>query len=796
MIQFALIWPFRIATWTYSTYALNYITCNMSKLSTILFLLAASIGTLAAQPAKLTGTATDADTGEPLIAATISAGEAGTTTNYNGGYSLELEAGTYEVVLSYVGYQNSTTSVTLQPGEERILNFSVKEQATVLQTATVTSGKYEKPLSEVTVSLEVLKPDLIQNTSKQTIDQALEKVPGVTIIDGQANIRGGSGYSQGAGSRVLLLVDDIPILQADAGFPNWDDVPIENIAQVEIVKGAASALYGSSALNGIINVRTAYPKSKPETEGAVFYTQYFEPEDERLVWWDTAGTTPRAVVAQLSHRRKIGKLDLVLGGYYLNEESFNKDTYKKIGRFNFSTRYRISDRLTVGLNGNFNAGQSGGFFYWAADTAAYIGAPTSIGERERLRFNIDPRVTYYDRGNNRHRFLGRFYNVDNDNSDNQSNSSDLYYAEYQFQRQMKDIDLVMTAGLVASGTSVDAELYGDTTFTSRNYAAYLQLDKKFFDKLNVSVGLRYEDNLLKNPGFTYELSGRTDTVAASNERESKPVVRFGLNYELAKATFLRASWGQGYRFPTVAEKFIVTNAGFLNILPSPSLNSETGWSAEIGIKQGFRISSFEGFLDIAAFSSRYFDMMEFNLVSQGFRSVNIGDTEINGFEITAAGRGTLGNIPFSLLAGYTFVDPRFKEFDTTEIGAGEEGTQGQVNAQNSSSEENILKYRSQHLFKLDMEATYKGTFLGTEVFYNSQIEAIDAAFLLIIRGLQNFREENNNGFTVFNLRTGYRFSEHLKVSLLLNNILNEEYAARPGLMNAPRNLTARVDFKF
>ena len=65
------------------------------------------------------------------------------------------------------------------------------------------------------------------------------------MVSSQPNIRGGSGWSYGAGSRVLLLVDDIPALQADAGLAQWDDIPVENIAQIEVVKGAASALYGS-----------------------------------------------------------------------------------------------------------------------------------------------------------------------------------------------------------------------------------------------------------------------------------------------------------------------------------------------------------------------------------------------------------------------------------------------------------------------------------------------------------------------------------------------------------------------
>jgi len=761
---------------------------DMTKYYLLLILLPC-LSILNAQEARLSGYITDAQTGEPLIAATLNLEGQGSVTNYDGFYELKAEAGQYLLKASYVGYQTYESTVTLKAGETTELDIVLTARATILETATVTSGKFEKPLSEVTVSLEVLQASLIENTGKVTIDEALEKLPGVTIIDGQANIRGGSGYSQGAGSRVLLLVDDMPILSADAGFPNWDDVPVENIAQVEVIKGAASALYGSSALNGIINVRTAYAKSTPETKGSVFYTHHFSPEDERLKWWDTA---PRTIGASFAHRRKMGKLDLVLGGYYLNEESYNQGAFRRTGRFNLGTRYRATDRLTIGLNANINAGETASFFYWASDTSAYEPAPNTLGGRQRLRYNIDPTITYYDGANNRHRILSRFYNINNENDLNQSNFSDMFYAEYQFQRRMSAVDMVFTAGLVGSGTDIEAELYGDTTFTSRNLAAYAQLDKKLFGKLNASVGFRYERNVLRNPGFAYD----GGIVEPSDEEEAKPVARLGLNYQAGKATFIRGSWGQGYRYPTVAEKYIVTDAGALRIVPNPTLQSETGWTAELGVKQGFRISNFEGFFDFAVFRSRYFDMMEFNIVGFSFQAINIGDTQIDGFEVTAAGRGEILGLPVSLLAGYTYVDPRFEAFDTTRAPVGQERTQGQINANNSSSDANILKYRSQHLFKLDLQVDYKKASMGIETFYNSQIEAIDAAFLLFIKGLQPFRERNNNGFTVVNLRGSYKLTESLKLSLLLNNLMNEAYSPRPGILEAPRNLTMRLDFDF
>lgn len=747
-----------------------------------------------AQEATIKGRVTDAGTGEGLIGASIAVGTAGTVTDIDGYYSLQVPAGRVTAKFSYVGYQPVAESFSLVVSEQKQLDVALEVGASLLQTATVTSGKYEKPLGELTVSLEILQPNLIENTSKTTLDKALEKVPGVTIIDGQANIRSGSGFSQGAGSRVLLLVDDVPILQADAGFPNWDDVPIENIAQVEVLKGAASALYGSSALNGIINVRTAFAKSEPETKIATFYTHVFSPEDKSLQWWDKA---PATYAASITHRQKFGKLDLVVGAFYLNEQSFNQDTYKRFGRFNFNTRYRISDRLTIGMSGNFNQGSSGNFFYWKSDKEPFTGAASTINARERLRFNLDPQATYFDQRGNRHRFLGRLYSVSNDNDLNQSNNSDLFYGEYQFQRKFSTLDLVATAGIVGSGTDIRAELYGDTTFTSQNLAAYAQLERKFFERLNVSAGFRYEYNVLNNPGFVY--SG--GVVDPSEEEEARPVFRVGANYQVAKATYIRASWGQGYRFPTVAEKFIVTDAGGFNILPNPALGSETGWTGELGVKQGFRIGTFEGFVDVAAFAMRFEDMMEFSFISMGFqsafRSVNIGRTSIDGYEISLAGRGKIGAVQTSFLAGYTYADPRFLDFDSTPVQGGMEQTPGQINFNNSSNKDtNVMKYRSRHLGKFDAEAQYKRVTLGWEIFHNSHLEAIDAIFNLIVTGLANFREENNKGFTVHSVRAAYNVTPKLRFNFILGNVFNTLYTQRPALMESPRNLTARMDWQF
>ncbi len=770
---------------------------NFTKVLSFLFLLFLSAN-LVGQSPTLSGKVTDGITGEPLIGATVQIGDTGTTTDFDGNYTLTLAAGEQTIEASYIGYESVSKVITAAGAQE--LNFELGEEATLLQTATVTSGKFEKPLSEVTVSLEVVKAQLLENTNSTSVDDVLQKVPGVQIIDGQANIRGGSGFSYGAGSRVLLLVDDIPILQADAGTPNWDDIPVENVEQIEVIKGAASSLYGSSALNGVINVRTGYAKSTPETKLATFYTTFNEPADAAQTW---DGYNANEFGFSALHKRKFKKLDLVASGYYLDRDSYNKTTYAKYGRGNLKLRYRFTDRLSAGINTNFNSRDASDFFYWKSLDSLFVNAPNTISVGKKIRYNIDPFITYFDESGNRHKLIGRYLNINNKNNNNQANASQLWYSEYQFNRKWAG-DWVTTAGLVYTANFVNAELYGDTTFRTRNLAAYAQLEKKFFDKLNVSAGFRFEDNKLTTPENFCRLNGLgqeiCDTIPGGQIAESRPVFRLGMNYQAAQQTFLRASWGQGYRFPTIAESFIVTTFGPVPVSPNPSLGSETGWSTEIGIKQGFRADKFQGYLDIAAFWSEYQDMIEFNLIdffSTGFQSLNVGDTKIQGFEATVVGKGSLFGLPTNVLAGYTYLEPKFKEFDTTPIEAGGEGTEGQQNAKNSSSDQNILKYRSRHSGKVDIESTYKNFSIGLAGIYTSQIVAVDDVFQGFIGGLREFRAANMNGNFIPSARISYKFlREKAKFSLVANNFTNKMYSIRPGIMEAPRSITGRLDYSF
>ncbi|MEP7129213.1 MAG: TonB-dependent receptor plug domain-containing protein, partial [Chitinophagales bacterium] len=330
-----------------------------------------------AQQATVSGTVKDASTHETLNGVTVSLGNNnGTVTDEAGKYDISIDAGEYNIEFSYLGYEKQSRHVNLKSGTTSTMNIELNQISNELNLVVVTASKYEKDISKETVSMEVLKPEFLSNSNTIDLDEAIQKVPGMTVIDNQANVRGGSGFSYGAGSRVLVLVDGIPELTGDAGDVKWEFLPVENVEQVEIIKGASSVLYGSSALNGVINLRTRYPTAEPETRITAFQGIYQNPKDKGKVWW--GNQQPYFGGGNFMHSRKFGQFDLVVGGNINNDQSFHEGQYNLRGRINANTRYRFKkiDGLSTGLNINYMYYHSGTYFLWADDTT---GAYRALG---------------------------------------------------------------------------------------------------------------------------------------------------------------------------------------------------------------------------------------------------------------------------------------------------------------------------------------------------------------------------------------------------------------------------------
>ncbi len=801
------------------------------KPSLLIAVLTLWFGAAWAQTGTLTGTFTDATTGEPVPTAyVIGPNNNGTTTDFDGIYTLTLPVGTQKVLFKIVGYTDSTYTVTITEGQTTTLNHKGNTQTTRLGVVTAVGGKFKKELGEEIVTVEVLDRNIIDNSSAFDMDEAMEKVPGVTIVDGQANIRGGSGWSYGAGSRVLVLVDDIPLMTADAADVKWSFIPTENVEQVEVVKGAASALYGSSALNGVINVITAWPKNEPYTK-VIMYSGFTEnPRDGAYVWWGR--NQPLFGGGNIVHRQKFGQWDFVSSASYNTTKSHLQDGSNQEVRATIKLRHRPSKVKGLSYGVNLNGYNSTGstFFLWdGIDSSIYKPLPGSTSEYSTFRLTVDPFITYFDKHDNRYKLTARYFNALNTNNTGQGSLPQLYYGEFQYQRRFNRLGLNVVGGI--AGYYADVRPPGGSDGTSligkhngSNFAAYAQVEKKFFDKLTLGFGVRYE-------------YFRIDTFKS----DALPVFRFGVNYQAAAATFIRASIGQGYRFPTMAEKFVRTNVGGIGIYPNPNLQPEKGWSAEIGIKQGLKLGKWLGYVDVAGFINQYNNMMEFTfgqfgdvlvdpLFGLGFSSQNIGDTRILGLETTLIGQGEIANkFPLQILAGYTYIDPRSLNWNDTLVITNLAGTESAfapgftrdaqpTYAGTSSSETNMLKYRFRHTIKLDAQIGVKKFEFGVSLQYVSFMENIDYLFVsqtlinlsdpadpianppLIdtkaFSGLREYRKVNERGNTLLDLRIAYNISPKIKISAICKNVLNQDQMERPAYMSQPRNYTTQLSVEF
>jgi len=812
-----------------------------------LFITLFQLSFLCAQEGTLKGKIADAKTKEGLGGVSIYVDGKGVAVSDTGGnYEVKSSAGSHSVEYKFIGYSTVIHKVDIKDNETMMLNLSLSIEATELGVMVVSAGKFEQKLEEVTVSMDVIKSSLIENKNTTSVENIMEQCPGVNILDGQANIRGGSGFSYGAGTRVMVLVDDLPLLTADAGDVKWSFIPVENIEQVEIIKGASSALFGSSALNGVINFRTSYPKDTARTSVSMSSGFYDKPKRDTLVWWKNS--SPTYTMASIIHTRQIKNLDLVIGGNAFSDECYRQLEKEQRYRVTFGTRYRFQKLkgLSVGINGNYMNTNGGYFILWTSADSAYYPQGGSVSDYHTRRASLDPYITYFTPKGHRHSLRTRYYLATNENNTNQESISKVWYGEYQYQLHLKK-DLTITSGLVGTYSEVFADstidslnpttgtfvylpgLYG--THFSSNVSIYSQLDKKW-NRLILSLGVRGEYFKVDTTETKSKVIFGKDTTILPLH----PVGRAGLNYRLFSHTHLRASFGQGYRFPSVAEKSISTIVNGLTVYPNPDIQPETGWSSEIGVKQAFKVAGLRGYIDVAGFWQEYKNMMEFtfgywmpdsfpkdttaNVKANyfGAKSINVGRAQIKGVEVTVVAEGKIGNVVITLIGGYTYIKPIDLDYDPTTYLVKYNSNGDAVWAKDTVSggcyDGNVLKYRYEHTAKFDLQVDYKKWSAGISMRYNSFMKNIDASFqdplllevypplinypnnhVYLLPGLKEYRQEHNKGDVVFDYRISYAISKSVRTSIVVNNAFNREYMGRPGDVQPPRTFAFMVSVK-
>jgi len=750
----------------------------------------------------LMGKVQDIFTFEPLPGVYVIVNEnVGTYTDSLGIYKIKVIDGINNIEFRYLGYKSEKISLPIKPNENKTLNMKLTPISEMLEEIVVTASKFEQKKSEVSVSMEVIKPINIENSNSYSIENTLQKVPGVVILEKQVSIRGGSGYTYGAGSRVLMLLDDLPLMTGASGEAIWDIIPVENIYQVEIIKGASSALFGSSALNGVINIRTGAPTTKPVTKVSFSTGIYGNPSQEYKTW--EISKIKEFNNFQFFHSVKIKDIDFTFSGHFSNDIGYREnDNYRK-ARIYSKIQYNSQQIQGLKIGINFLTMQKEGqnFLLWKdGDSGVYKASPDFKQNYNLSRVVFDPYLTL-SRQDQYHYLKFRFYKILNNNSTAQSNFDKMLYFDYRFNKNFLS-KLNLSTGFTLSKFSANSEFYGNQIHNGYNAAFYVQVDKKI-NRFSLSLGVRWEYYMLDSLNYY-----------------SKPIVRIGTNYKIFEYTNARISFGQGFRYPTIAEKFTQTSVGSLNIFPNISLSPESGWSLETGIYQGFKIAQLKGFFDLAAFWTQYLNMTEFafgiynppnislnwnpgspgyifNWV--GFSAQNTQKALITGIESVIGCEGKIYGITIFNNLGYTYLYPITLNHDSAYLSTF------------SDYPLKTLKYRNNHQFKWDVELSISNFSFGTTFLISSPIINIDKAFEslsikinnipivlgdLILPGLEEYRNHNNKTIFLLDSRISYYFLKKHKLMFIVKNVFNKEYMLRPGDVQPPISFSLQYVLKF
>ncbi len=754
---------------------------------------------------NITGVIRDNATNLPLSGVLVSTFKSYTTSDADGNFTLNFWSDTVILSFNLIGFQQLQKVFYPQPGQPLII--MMQPSLNQLDAAVISGNRSEVALKKQTVSTDIIKPYIIENRITANMENLVQQLPSVNVIDGQLNIRSGSGWTYGAGSRVQVLVDDVPLITGDAGQVQWKFIPTDNIVSIEVIKGASSVMYGSGSLNGVINIRTATPGKKGKFQMNLFNGIYSKPEREIARWWTGEQWYNGA---NGFYSKRWNRFDFTTGFNILNDKGYRLGEYDQRFRVNTKTNYRFARiPLYAGIDASIMSQRSASFLLWESFDLGYIALDSAKTETRATLYSIDPHADF-QYGMAKIRYRGRFYGVDNNINEttpgvNQDNSSLNAYNElvtHIFLNRSKNQSgnqSTLAIGSSYSYTQSNSPLYGNRQIEAENTAGFMQLDY-FYKRLTLNAGIRYE---------AFKIDKKSD---------DQWVGRFGLTYELTKSTFIRASIGQGYRYPTIAEKYIETSVGLINIFPNVNLEPEQSTGGEIGIKQAVKLGNWIGYFDVAYFYTHYKNMIEFNfgqwrarsfanpifpidLRNFGFTSFNIGEARIDGIDITHQSGISLRKWQFLFIAGYTFTNPVMLE--PNKVFANDSSNRRLPYSYNFTSTDttgNPLKYRFQHLFKIDVQATWnKKWMLGVSLRYNSRIENIDRVFVtppltLQVPGIEQGNQLNNSGDWITDIRIGYQYKPFV-LSLVINNLFNHEMMTRPADFRPTRLTIVQLTYK-
>jgi outer membrane cobalamin receptor len=506
---------------------------------------------------RITGKISDSQTGEPLTDAAVVLMKTGkgVVSDKSGLYELTVSEGRQIIEVRHIGYANERREINVVSGQQMTLNFEMTTEVFQQEQIVVTANKVAMNRDNVPMNVSIINQMQIEQSSESNILPVISsQIPGLFVSErgvtgfglaggsaGKISIRGVGGSE--ASFPVLLLIDGQPQFMGMMGHAIPDSYVSSDIEKVEVVKGPASILYGTSAMGGAINLITR----KQKEEGLALRGRLMYGSFNTQKYAASAGYRKNrfSVLASYNHDQTDGDRP---------NSDFNIDNgYLKIG-------HEINNHFLIDANAShssFKAYDPGSIYH--PNPAVYDNKSQWVDiERSNVYFTLSNTFDKVEGGLKAYYMTGDHDIYDGWKSNDENLGISLYQGLRLFDNNLLSVGAEMKK-YGGRGTAASLGQRSGEWITVNEAGAYAIMQHTFFDRLTLNSGVRYDDHSLFGGQW---------------------LPQFGAAFNLLQNTILKASVSKGFRNPSVRELYLFppANAGLL---------PETMWNYEFTIGQGF-----------------------------------------------------------------------------------------------------------------------------------------------------------------------------------------------------------------
>lgn len=542
----------------------------------------------------------------------------GTVTDESGHYQLiNLPTGTQTIAVNFVGYKPQEKTVNIEAGKTIEIKFELEEDILNINEVVVSADRAESKRTDAPVIVNTISPKLFTTTQSVTLGEGLNFSPGLRLENNCQNC----GFSQVRmngmeGPYSQILINSRPIFSGLAGVYGLELIPANMIEKVEVVRGGGSALFGSNAIAGTINIILKDPKTNTYEAGAHYYLTGVG------VNGSAGGAPDHSVSFNTSIVSDDHKSGVSLYGFTREKEMFdaNNDGFSEIAPLENLTfgarafhRFGYRDKLAIdffAINEDRNGGNKQDYPLHERDVAEAVKHELKVvGLTYERFFREYDLLSVYASG----QFLNRdsYYGAGKSLSDYGNSTDNSYNIGVNYKIQMGNASLI--SGIENTGDflldkkqgypeysiindTIIKEIHINNMVVSNQShitnGVFAQYDIKL-EKFKIAAGARFdhfEVNDLANDGKTK----KGDVFSP----------RLSIMYSILEYLQARVSYSQGYRAPQIfdedlhieisgSRRVVHKNAAELNQETSHSYTTSFDFNKLIGtVYTGFLIEGF------------------------------------------------------------------------------------------------------------------------------------------------------------------------------------------------------------